>query len=327
MPLIKESHYEPPFWLKNGHANTVYSNLFRSLPKPLYKRALIRTLEDDIVVVDKLTRGHSKLVVLCHGLEGSSDSAYMKSMTTLLSKAGYDVICLNFRGCGGIENRSLQMYHSGDTSDLHMILKYFQYSYETIDLVGFSLGGNVILKYLGENVEKVHHKVRRAVAVSVPVDLEGSSYRLAQWDNYLYTQMFLKSLIAKVKSKSQNFPNQIDLSKLKETRNLYDFDNYYTAPIHGFEDAEDYYMKSSSRQYLKQIRHDTMLINAMDDPFLSQSCFPIEEARASDNFHLMMTNYGGHIGFSVPGNWSFHEKVILSFLSDKNEGNPDFRSL
>ena len=324
MPLSTDLNYCPAVWLRNGHLNTIYSNLLRSAPKALYKRALIRTLEDDVVVVDKLTRGYARLVVLCHGLEGSSHSPYMRRMSIMLSRAGFDVICLNFRSCGGVENRRLQMYHSGDTSDLHMILKYFQYSYETIDLVGFSLGGNVVLKYLGEDEEKVHHKVRYAAVVSVPVDLEGSAYRLAQWDNYLYTRMFLRTLSAKVRRKAEQYPGRVDIDRLSSVRNLIDFDNYFTAPIHGFEDAVDYYSRASARQFIGKIRHRTLLINAGDDPFLSQSCFPVEEAETSDNFHFLMPKYGGHVGFSQSGQWHYHEKHILTFLDDKNEEGPNF---
>ncbi|MDX1686096.1 MAG: alpha/beta fold hydrolase [Saprospiraceae bacterium] len=319
MPIVEDISYRPPFWLRNGHLNTIYAGLMRKVETPNYRRSIIRTLDDDFVMIDRLSKGFNRLAVICHGLEGSSQSNYIMSLAPYLHKHGFDILCINFRSCGGVMNRRLQMYHSGDTSDLHMVLKYHQDAYRTIDLIGFSLGGNVILKYLGEDPTKVHHKVNRAVAISVPVDLEAGARRLTEWQNYPYSQLFLRSLKEKVRKKAEKFPDQVDIERLSEVRNVIDFDETYTGPIHGFDGAADYYARSSSLQYLEYIDKPTLLINSKDDPFLSKSCFPISKARDSENLYLYAPQYGGHVGF-IPqsGNAAHHEEVSRDFLlSDK----------
>ncbi len=321
MPIINDYKYDPPVWLRNGHVNTIYANAIRKKETPNYRRTIIRTADDDFVMIDRLARGSKKLVVICHGLEGSSLSNYVKTLAPTLYRNGFDVLCINFRSCGGVINRRLQMYHSGDTSDLHMVIKYHQDAYDTIDLVGFSLGGNVVLKYLGEHPEKVHHKIRRGVGISVPVDLAGGAQRLTEWDNVAYTGMFKNSLIKKIKKKHRQYPDQVDLKKINKVRTVIDFDEYFTAPIHGFDDAEDYYRKSSSKQFLPQIAKPTLLINAKDDPFLSEGCFPVEEAKRSDFLHLYTPDFGGHVGFADSKGETHYEEVVLEFLRDVAAAN------
>jgi len=272
-------------------------------------------MDEDVVVVDRLSKGHPRLAILCHGLEGSSDSSYMKSMATLLYKDNYDVLCLNFRSCGGVMNKQLRMYHSGETSDLHMVIKYYQNAYQYINLIGFSLGGNVILKYLGENPKQVHHKVRSAVAVSVPIDLSSSAKKIGHRGNYIYQEVFLKSLAKKTRAKAKQFPDDIDIKDLGKVKSLYDFDDYFTSRIHGFKNAEDYYSKSNASQFLFDIEIPTLLINAKDDPFLTESCFPEDLARHSNQLYLHTPKYGGHVGFYRFGKMDYHEEQALTFFN------------
>lgn len=317
MPLYKPTQsYRPPFWLRSGHLNTIYSGT-KSFEVPNYRRSVIRTVDDDFVIIDRLSKGFHQLAVLCHGLEGSSESRYMSSMGRFLHKQGYDILCINFRSCGGQINRGLRMYHSGETRDLHMVLKYHQDAYRSIDLIGFSLGGNVVLKYLGEDPSRVHHKVRSGIGISVPVDLAGTAYRLSEKQNYLYSQMFLKSLKEKMRKKARQFPNDIDVEAIDKVRTLNQFDEYFTGPLHGFTGAEDYYSQSSALQFLSQIEHPSLLLNAQDDPFLSRSSFPEDLAKKSENFHLYTPRYGGHVGFSPDRDGGrHHEKVVSEFLED-----------
>ena len=321
MPIINDFEYVPPIWLRNGHINTIYANAIRKKETPNYRRTIIRTNDDDFVMIDRLARGSKKLVVICHGLEGSSLSSYIKTLAPTLYRNGFDVLCINFRSCGGVINRRLQMYHSGDTTDLHMVLKYHQDAYDTIDLVGFSLGGNVVLKYLGENPDKVHHKIRRAVGISVPVDLAGGAKKLAEWENLAYSGMFKRSLIKKIRKKHKQYPDEVDLTKIEQVRSIVDFDEHFTAPMHGFADAADYYRKSSSKQFLSKIVRPTLLINAKDDPFLSEGCFPVEEAQNSEFLHLYMPDFGGHVGFAESNGSSHYEEVVLSFFRDISAAN------
>lgn len=314
MPIWNEHNYDPPMWLKNGQVNTMASALLRR-PQPLpLKRNLIRTLDDDVVVIDRLAKGRTRLAVLCHGLEGGSDSSYIQTMGRALYQEGYDIIALNFRSCGGVMNRQLRMYHSGETSDLHMVLKYFQDAYQYIVLVGFSLGGNVVLKYLGQDPKKVHHKVRAAAAISVPVDLAGASDEIGKRKNYLYQEMFLRSLTKKVREKSKQFPEKVKLEHLGKVKSLRDFDEYYTSRMHGFNGAEDYYAQCNSLQFLFDIQLPTLLINSKDDPFLSPSCFPEKLAKYSDALFYHETKYGGHCGFRTGSGPDHHETVAKDFF-------------
>lgn len=319
MPIYQTKEYTPPLWLRNGHVNTIYAGAVKRVETPNYRRSVIRTMDDDFVIIDRLAKGFHRLAVLCHGLEGSSESAYISSMARHLHRNGFDVLCINFRSCGGKMNRSLQMYHSGDTRDLHMVLKYHQDAYRSIDLVGFSLGGNVVLKYMGEDPDKVHHKVRKAVGISVPVDLAAGARRLTEWQNLPYAQMFLKTLKEKIRKKAKQYPDVISTHALARVRTVIDFDNLYTGPLHGFLDAEDYYRRSNSLQFLDRIDRPSLLINAEDDPFLTRACFPEEQALENSNFFLYQPRFGGHVGFEKHGSDApHHEAVTLEFLLDND---------
>ena len=187
--------------------------------------------------------------------------------------------------------------------------------YESIYLVGFSLGGNLVLKYNGDGLFDLDSKIKANVAVSVPVDLKGSSISLKQKENLLYKWRFLRTLSKKMRLKHKQYPKELDLKHLKNVKNLTDVDEYFTSKINGFEDANDYYFKASSRQFIPNISKPTLLINAEDDPFLSKSCFPINEAKKSKCFHLMTPRYGGHVGFISKGDFYWSEYEILNFIN------------
>ena len=263
-----------------------------------------------------------KIVIIIHGLEGSSDSNYIKSLAKVLNQYPFDVVAINLRGCSGESNRKLYSYHSGKTDDLHTVINYVasHYSYDHIDLVGFSLGGNMILKYLGEQVYSIHPKIHAAVTVSAPCDLQGSSAQLSKFWNNIYMRRFLVSLKSKLAIKEKQFPNSfIDIERINKARNFFDMDNLYTAPAHGFKNAFDYWKKNSSKQFIPTIKTPTLLITSNDDPFLSKSCIPAKEAKININFSLEITNYGGHVGFNssfLNGRNHWLENRIIDFLND-----------
>jgi len=190
-------------------------------------------------------------------------------------------------------------------------------NYESIYLVGFSLGGNLVLKYNGDSLFSLSSKIKANVAISVPVDLKGSSIALRRSENTLYSWRFLRTLSKKMHLKHHQFPENLDIRQLKKVKTLTDFDDYFTSKINGFEDAEDYYLKASSKQFIPNISKPTLLINALDDPFLSESCFPVREANESSNFYLMTPLHGGHVGFISKGDFYWSEYQILNFL-DRN---------
>lgn len=314
MPLL-ETRYSPPFPFKNKHLNTIYSSLFRKVEPVLFKRKRIDTPDDDFLDIDFLENGSKKIVILCHGLEGSSDSKYIQATAKLLSLNGYSIAAMNYRFCSGEINRQLITYHSGKTDDLNTVINYVLPNYESIYLVGFSLGGNLVLKYSGDGLFDLNSKIKANVAVSVPVDLKGSSISLKQKENLLYKWRFLRTLSKKMHLKHKQYPKELDLKHLKNVKNLTDFDEYFTSKINGFRDANDYYFKASSRQFIPSISKPTLLINAKDDPFLSKSCFPINEAKKSKCFHLMTPRYGGHVGFISKGDFYWSEYEILNFIN------------
>ena len=314
MPVITND-YKPPLFFKNRHINTIYSSLFRKTKLPSFKRKRIETLDDDFLDIDLIENGSKKIAILCHGLEGSSDSKYIQATSKLLSLNGYSVAAMNYRFCSGEINRQLVTYHSGKTDDLHVLINYVLPNYDSIYLVGFSLGGNLILKYNGEALFSLSSKIKANVAISVPVDLKGSSIALKRSENILYRRRFIRTLSKKMYLKHQQFPNQLDVAPLKKVKTLTDFDNFFTSKINGFIDAEDYYLKASSKQFIPNISKPTLLINALDDPFLSESCFPISEAKENSKFYLMTPSHGGHVGFISKGDFYWSELQILNFLN------------
>ena len=313
MPII-ETDYTPPFLSKNRHFNTIYSSLFRRIKRIPFKRKRIETSDNDFLDVDLIDNGSKKIVILCHGLEGSSNSKYILATAKLLSKHGYSIAAMNYRFCSGEINRQLITYHSGKTDDLHTVINYVLPNYDAIYLVGFSLGGNLILKYNGDGLFPLSSKIKASVAISVPIDLKGSSISLQKRENKLYNWRFLRTLSKKMFLKHNQFPKELDINPLKMIKNLTDFDEYFTSKINGFKNAQDYYFKASSKQFISNISRPTLLINAKDDPFLSQSCFPINEAKNSLNFYLMIPKYGGHVGFISKGDFYWSENQILKFI-------------
>lgn len=273
--------------------------------------------DGDFLDLEWLRSGHRRLAIISHGLEGSSRATYVRGTAAALHAAGWDALVWNFRGCSSELNRLVRFYHSGESADLRTIVAHAAERYDHIDLVGFSLGGNITLKYLGETPS--HPAVRAAVAVSAPVDLTSSARALDQLpSNRLYLHRFLTSLIAKVEAKASRFPAELDTAGIRRIRSFAEFDGRYTAPLHGFLSAEDYWTRASSRPHLSRITVPALLLSALDDPFLPPECFPEPEAEASAHFHLEAPAHGGHVGFLDFRNgiqpWS--ERRILEFLSE-----------
>ena len=251
-----------------------------------------------------------------HGLEGSSESTYILSLSSLLGENGWDITVVNLRGCSGKPNNLYRAYHSGATDDLGLVVENRAQKYSTLVLIGFSLGGNIVLKYSGENAGVLPSKLKSAIGVSVPCHLSSSSSKLEQFQNKVYSGRFLKTLLAKLKHKMALYPERLERKAFESIQTIRDFDDVYTAPSNGFENAEDYYAHCSSVFFLHKIQVPTLIINALDDPFLSQQCFPVEEANSNPNVHLYVPKHGGHVGFWAEKKQSNpkHEEWILGFL-------------
>lgn len=317
MPVLTAYDYTPGFFTRSGHINTIYPYLWRRELNPDYQRERVITPDHDFIDIDTIKNNNSRLAILCHGLEGSSFSKYIQYSASILSENNWDVVALNYRGCSGEINVTLQMYHSGFTQDLHLIIEKFKEQYDHISLAGFSLGGNILMKYLGENKYVLSDKIKSAVAISVPCDLSAGAQKLCKWYNYIYQKRFLITLIQKIKLKNQLYPEDIDLSHLKKIKTLWDFDHYYTGPLHGFKDAEDYYRKSSCKQFLPFVKIPSLIISALDDPFLPEESYPYSETSANDYLGLITPRYGGHVGFTLSkSKYYWEEKMIVAFFEN-----------
>ena len=321
MPIIK-SDFSPTLPFKNGHFNTMYRPLFT---KDIcnYTRKRITTWDADFIDLDFSFVGSKTLVLLIHGLEGSSKSKYIASTSNHLNQKGVDTVCFNLRSCSGEDNLLLSTYHSGKTEDVAFVIKHLleNYNYDNIVLVGFSLGGNLTLKYLGEYQEKLSSRVKGGVAISVPVDITSAEQEMDKIKNKLYVEIFFKTLKNKILEKAHKFPEyRLNQDKLFKATKFKHLEKLYTVPVFGFESPEDYWIKASSKPYLSKIDRPTLLVNAKDDTFLSPACFPTKAALQSKNFYLEITDYGGHCGFIQsfkPQENTWLEKRISSFISEK----------
>lgn len=321
MPLLSTSTYRAPFWLPGGNAQTVYPPLFRCLSAPPHTVRRVPTPDGDWFSLDHYRAGMGgkrQVVILSHGMEGHSKRGYMIGMCGAFLAGGWDCLARNFRACGGEMNALPGMYHSGQTEDLHTAITLaLAEGYTRIALVGFSMGGNQVLKYLGEAPERVPGEVAGAAAFSVPCDLQGCAMELARPGNRLYMRYFLRTLREKVRAKHREHPGFYPLKGLETITSFQEFDGRYTAPVHGFASARDYWKKSSCLPVLEGIRIPTLLVNARNDPFLSPSCSPASLARDHPFLTLERPRQGGHVGFT-PANgmgryWS--EKRAVAFIS------------
>ncbi len=315
--------YNPPYPLTKGHFNTIWANLSgRSLKVP-YKRWRIDTPDGDFLDIDTLASGKSeKLLITGHGLEGSASSSYMKRFVSELAVERFDIWAINWRSCSGEPNRKLISYHSGFTSDLAFVIEQaFEHGYRSVFLAGFSLGGNILLKYLGEQGDRVDQRIKAAIAVSVPVDLTSVAARLDKPSNRIYLNRFLRSLKAKARIKKEMFPDApFSLDDVLQTTSFAGFDNLYTAPVNGYRNALEYWTQNSSLPYLGRISVPALLLNAQDDPFLTGKCFPKGTAPGSAiGFYHHYPSYGGHAGFIhrlLPSSRSYAADTAKTFFKE-----------
>jgi len=320
---IKDNTFKPNIFLQNKHVNTLYRYFFSKV-KVNFKRERIHTLDNDFLDLDISKVKSDKAVIVIHGLEGGSDSNYIHTIAELLNKNNYDVYAFNMRGCSGEPNKLLSSYHSGKTEDLLAVINHIEIhkTYKQLHIVGYSLGGNLAIKFMGEFADKMPAIIKSAVTISVPCDLKGSTVAIAKWDNTLYMKGFLKTLKEKTIEKISRFPEaNINKDKVLAAKNFFEFDNLVTAPINGFKDAEDYWKQSSCKQYIKKIKHQTLLITSEDDPFLTESCMPIAESENHKYFTFLQPKYGGHIGFVQGFNMKkqrWCENKIVTFIQQNS---------
>ena len=321
MPIIANSSYQPGWFHRNAHTATILPTVLRRVPAVPWVRQRLDTVDGDFIDLDCWWQeGGGKTVVLCHGLEGNTRRQYMLGMAQAFGTRGWNVVGYNYRGCSGEPNLKPFSYHSGATGDLREVLTHVNRPDRQVRaLIGFSLGGNLILKYLGEDPEAVLPSIEAAVAFSVPVDLAASSRELGRCSNWAFNRRFLQKLAAKMRQKAAVFPDEVDASLLGRVHSLWDFDEFYTGPLSGFAGAEDYYAQCSCRQFLSGIEVPSLLISAKDDLFLGPECYPLAEAEASRQLYLEIPAHGGHVGFHQAGGEYWSEKRAVEFVSRQDE--------
>jgi len=293
---VKPESFKPAWWCRNPHLQTLWPVLFRRQPRPPLRRERLELPDGDFVDLDWTLNESGPIVILFHGLEGSSRSHYARAMLTALPRHGFRAVLMHFRGCSGNPNRLARAYHSGDTSDIDFLIQTLKHREPDTPLaaIGFSLGGNALLKWLGEQGARA--PLAAAIAVSVPFLLHESVTHMQRGFSRLYQRHLLQSLKDSVRRKAVHRAPPVPLTELDTMRNFYDFDDRITGPLHGFRDARHYYTASSSRQYLRRIHVPTLIVHALDDPFMHASVAPQpDELSASIEFRLHA--HGGHVGF------------------------------
>ena len=324
MPALEVSTFSPPVWLRSPSIQTLCPALFRPKRHELQPRLESLDLSDgDCIEIawfqNSLSeRQNKKLAIITHGLEGSINSGYVVGLTRALTQAGYLTLAWNMRGCGGKTNKLPSWYHSGKSEDLKAVVDHAHACYpeSSIFLVGISIGGNILCKYLGEQGGSVPAKIAAAVSVSAPLDLRGSALTLARRSRRLYMQYLMRPLRERVKSKAAMFPDLIDASGVDDIISFAEFDSRYTAPVHGFNSVDNYWDVCSGSRFLDSVRVPLLLVSALDDPFLSPTCFPYKHAKNSRWLTLETPSYGGHVGFidSLTMRDSWLERRVVEFF-------------
>lgn len=316
MPLIKSNYQAPFYFFRNPHLQTVLPSLFRKVDGVSYERERLELEDGDFLDLDWVRNGKKRLVIVCHGLEGSSDRHYVKGVIKSLIPFDYDGLALNFRSCSGEMNRLPRFYHHGEIGDLFAVVgKAISQGYQEVNLVGFSLGGSVVVNFLGRLNKKLPDQIKKALAISVPLDLAESGAILEQKNRSFYRKRFLKKLAKKLELKKSLFEGVVAYPPLEKIEYFRQFDNQYTAPLHGFENADDYYKKVSAKYQLKNISIPTLILTARNDPFFGEKSFPYEKLENHPYVYFETPTEGGHVGFQQAGtHQTYAEKRIADWL-------------
>ena len=319
MPIISSSYRHPPFYLFNGHLETIVPSLKRTIKGVEYQRERIDTPDDDFLDIDWSRIGSRKLVVVSHGLEGDSSRHYVKGVVKLFNQNGWDALAWNNRSCSGEMNRQRILYHHGASYDLRAVVNHAaeKFDYHEVALVGVSMGGGQTLRYLGEwESFAIPANISKAVTISVPCSLLESAATLNWRSNRVYRNKFVEKLKLKIVEKAKQYPD-IDVNGIDALKTLDEFDEKYTAPIHGFESAEAFYDYCNPFPFLKAIQKPTLILNALNDPLLQGQCYPYDLAKSNEYLFLETPKRGGHVGYTLNGSeFTYAELRALEFITE-----------
>ena len=321
--------YASPAWLPGGHAQTIYASL---LPRPevRFRRERVETPDGDFVDFDWLetrrTETQTPLVVLFHGLEGGSSSHYARALMRLLHAIGWRGVVPHFRGCSGEPNRLPRAYHSGDYSEVGWMLSTIRSRAPDAPLfaAGVSLGGSALLNWIGRETALATAVLKAAAAVSTPLDLTAAGFAIEQGLNRIYSRHFLGTLVPKAIAMARRFPGMLDETSIRRAGTMYAFDDAVTAPLHGFNGAEDYWSRASSKPWLGNIRLPTLVLNARNDPFIPAISLP-GAAEVGPGVVLEQPEHGGHGGFPAapfPGTLDWLPARLVSFFRSASGAAP-----
>lgn len=302
--------------MRGGHMETIVPSLYRKVPVA-YVRERIDTPDGDFLDLDWLPQDSDRLVVITHGLEGSSDRHYVTGTARKMHEEGWEVLAWNCRSCSGEMNRRFRLYHHGDTGDIHAVLQHAlaRRAYRQVVLVGYSMGGSIALRYLADPPEALPDCMVAGVAVSTPVDLGDSARALETRGNTFYRKRFLGKLRKKLRHKAQEWPERVDVLRLESVRTFEEFDTHFSAPMFGFADAEDFYAHASVGPHLPKLDRPGLLLVAENDPMLGEACYPYALAQDHPLFYLEVCRHGGHTGFWRPGEaYTYADERIVTWL-------------
>lgn len=324
--MIVEADFHPAWWLPGPHVQTIWASKYRRHPQLLLRRERLELADGDFIDLDWTVNSGDPLVMVLHGLEGSSESKHIRGLLSQCIQRGWRGVVMHFRNCSGEPNRLARSYNAGDTDDVAEVVGNLQQREPGLQLalVGYSLGGNVLLKWLGEQAERF--SIKAAVAVSVPFSLERVARRLQSGFSKLYQHYFLASLIASYRRKFEHLAitPPVAFKDLATLQDFFDFDDKITAPLHGYDGVHDYYRRASCRQYLHSIRCPTLILHALDDPFMTPEVVP-DADELSDSILFELSAKGGHVGFVsgvLPGRAEFWlEQRIPKFLANYLEAS------
>jgi predicted alpha/beta-fold hydrolase len=324
--VLFDSSYRAPRWLPGAHAQTIVAATLIPLPPVGYRRERWDTPDGDFIDLDfalpepDAAAADAPIIVLFHGLEGNSGSHYARALMRAAADRRWRGVVVHFRGCSGEENRLPRAYHSGDSEEGDWVLRriHARWASAPLHVVGVSLGGNMLAKWLGERQEDAAF-VRAAASICAPLDLAAGGYALGSGFNLVYTRMFLATLKRKAFAKARRFPGVVRAQAIAAARDLYDFDNEFTAPVHGFRGTEDYWTRASGKPWLRSVRVPHLVLNALNDPFVPARSLPTS-ADVSQFVRLEQPRQGGHVGFArgwPPGELGFLPQRVFDFFAGR----------
>lgn len=297
MPIITESSYSRrPLWYFNSYMETLIPYFTTKVNQVKYERERLELKDGDFIDLDWLSNDSNDLILISHGLEGNSKDHFIEKSAAALHAKAYDILVWHYRSCSGEMNRLERFYEHGDIVDLHdVILHASKRNYQRIILLGFSMGGTMVINYLGK---EPHPLVKKGIVFSAPIDLNAAAINLSRGFNRQLEKSFVKKWKKKIERKALDFPNIFDLEALNNASSLREIYEFHILPLHGYPSLDDYNSKWYSAQFIPKIKVPLLIVNAKNDPLLSENCYPKEVCEKSKSVYLEIPKYGGHTGFT-----------------------------